>query len=337
MPLPWLILLSEPEGLKLSMPPRALGRAALSRLLDVAQGHGVLPATVSNLSAAAARGCAQLVASGGKEDIDSILAAKKGRLRAGMVLSLLLRQQGNDVMKALSEKSIPAFILKGAHFADRLYSPPSLRSFTDVDIMTPHDAVADVSAVLEDLGYRRTTGWKMKHAGDYGQEAWEPEGRPGGTVEIHWNLVNSPKMRNNISCSFHDLQLEDGPGTTQPAPSPASLLLIASVHAATSHSYDRLLQLYDIRQICLGKAGWLDTAYLSEMLGRSGCSASVTAGLYLCWCVLKSEECLDLTARLKLAVPLSLKALVTPSMLQREPNRIDILRRKILREVLKRI
>jgi len=120
MPLPWLILLSEPEGLKLSMPPRALGRAALSRLLDVAQGHGVLPATVSNLSAAAARGCAQLVASGGKEDIDSILAAKKGRLRAGMVLSLLLRQQGNDVMKALSEKSIPAFILKGAHFADRL-------------------------------------------------------------------------------------------------------------------------------------------------------------------------------------------------------------------------
>ncbi len=337
MRLPWLIRLSDPECLELSAPPRALGRAALDRLLDVAQGHGVLPATVSNLSAAAAGGCAQLVASGGREDIESVLAVKKGRLRAAMVLSLLLRRQGNDIMKALSEKSIPAFILKGAHFADRLYSPPSLRSFTDVDIMAPHEAVADISAVLEGLGYRRTSGWKMKHASDYGQEAWEPEGRPGGAVEIHWNLVNSPTMRRNISCSFHDLQLEAALGTSRPVPSPASLLLIASVHAATSHSYDRLLQLYDIRQICLGKAGALDTAYLSEMLGRNGCSASVMAGLYLCRCVLKSEECLDLAGRLKLSIPLSLKVLVTPSMLRREPNGIDNLRRKILREVFKRI
>jgi hypothetical protein len=337
MPLPWLILLSDPDGLKLSAPPRALGAGALGRLLDVAQAHGVLPAAVSNLSAAVAGGCAQLVASGGRQAVESVLAVKKDRLRAAMALSLLLRRQGSDIMKALSEKSIPAFILKGAHFADRLYNPPSLRSFTDVDIMAPREAVADISAVLEGLGYRRTAGWKMKHASDYGQEAWEPEGRPGGAVEIHWNLVNSPKMRRNISCCFHDLQLEAAPGASRPAPSPASLLLIASVHAATSHSYDRLLQLYDIRQICLGKAGGLDTAYLSDMLGRCGCGPSVATGLTLCRRVLKSEECLDLADRLKLAVPLPLRALVTPSMLRREPGRIDRLRRKILREALKRI
>src|SRR5208283_6124381 len=71
MPLPWLILLSDPEGLKLTAPPRAITRAALDMILDVAESHGVLPATVSNLSAARAKGCAELVASGGKEDLES--------------------------------------------------------------------------------------------------------------------------------------------------------------------------------------------------------------------------------------------------------------------------
>ena len=167
----------------------------------------------------------------------------------------MLRHQGSKMMKALSARSIPAFILKGAHFADRLYSPPSLRSFTDVDIMVPRRAVADVSGILEELGYRRTADDRMKHASAYGQEAWEPVGWPGGLVEIHWDLVNSPAIRRNVSCSFHDLQFDAVSETSQPVPSPASLLLMASVHAATSHSYDRLLHLYDIRQICLGKGG----------------------------------------------------------------------------------
>jgi hypothetical protein len=337
MSLPWLILLSDPEGLKLSAPPRALAKTALDKILNVAESHGVLPATVLNLSAARAGGCAELVAGGGKEDIESIIASKKSRLRAGMVFSLMLRRQGDNLMKALSAKSIPAFILKGAHFADRLYNPPSLRTFTDVDIMVPRNAAADVSPVLEGLGYRRTMGGRMKHALDYGQEAWEPDGWPGGLVEIHWDLVNSPRLRRNMSCSFDELQFEKTSGPSPSVPSPAGLLLIASVHAATSHSYDRLLQLYDIRQICVGKAGRLDTAYLSEILAPSGCMASVMVGLNLCWRVLKSEECLDLAARLKLTMPMPLKALVTPSMLQREPNKIDTLRRKILREVLKRI
>ena len=54
-------------------------------------------------------------------------------------------------------------------------------------------------------------------------------------------------------------------------------------------------------------------------------------GLYLGWRVLKSRECFDLAARLKLAMPLFLKALITPSMLQREPNKVDVMRRKIFR------
>ncbi len=176
----------------------------------------------------------------------------------------------------------------------------------------------------------------MKHDSDYGQQPWEPDGWPGGLVEIHWDLVNSPRLRQNISCSFYDLLFDKASGSSQSVPSPTHLLLIAAVHAATSHSYDRLIQLYDIRQICLGKAGKLDTAYLSEIL------VEWVAGFCHDWVKLmlarsKSEECLDLAARLKLTMPMLLKALVTPSMLQRVPNKIDTLRRKILREVLKRI
>lgn len=337
MHLPWLILLSDPEGLQLSAPPPALAAPALNKLLDVAHSHGVLPACILNLSSALAGNSAELIARGGKEVIESVNTSRRTHLHAAMALSLLLRRQGDNLMKALSAKSIPAFILKGAHFADRLYNPPSLRTFTDVDIMAPRDALAEVSTVLEALGYRRLRGVTMKHDSDYGQQAWEPDGWPGGVVEIHWNLVNSPKLRQNISCSFYDLHFDKAEGSFQAVPSPAHLLLIAAVHAATSHSYDRLIQLYDIRQICLGKAGELDTAHLSGILGQSGYRASVMIGLNLCWRVLKSEECLDLASRLKLIIPRPLKALVTPSMLQREPSKIDTLRRKILREVLKRI
>jgi len=337
MPLPWLILLSDPEGLKLSAPPRPLTKAALDKLLDVAQGHGVLPATVSNLSAVTAMGCADLVATGGKKDIETILASKKALLRTGTGLSLLLRQQSNNVMKALSARSIPAFILKGADFADRLYNPPSLRPFTDVDIMVPCDAMADVSTVLQGLGYRQTRGNLKYTPSGYGQQVWAPDSLPGCKIEIHWDLVNSPAVRRKVSCSFHDLQFENSSEDSQPVPSAASLLLIASVHAATSHSYDRLLLLYDIRQICLGKAGKLDTTYLSEAVNRSGWSTAVRSGLHLCGSVLKSEECLDLADRLMLDMPVYLKVLITPPMLQRGPNRIDTLRRNIFREVLKRI
>ena len=337
MPLSWLVPLSDPEGLKLSVPPPALTGTALSKLLDVAHIHGVLAATVSNLSAAAAGGSAELIATGGRQDFEAALASKRSLLRSEMAFSLLLRQQANNLMQALSAKSIPAFVLKGSHFADRLYSPPSLRTFTDVDIMAPTDALPDISTVLAELGYRRTDPGSKKHATHYGQEAWQPDGRPGGLVEIHWDLVNSPAIRAKVSCSFYDLQFEAASNIFRYTPSPASLLLAASVHAATSHSYDRLLQLYDIRQLCIGKAGKIDTEYLSETLGRIGCRASVMMGLYLCWSVLKSEECLDLAGRLKLAMPTSLKALITPSMLQRHPTRIDKLRRKILRELLKSI
>lgn len=337
MPLSWLVHLSDPEGLRLSEIPPALSRGALGRLLDAAQTHGVLAAAASNLSTAATQGYSELISIGGREEIEAALALKSSVLRVATAFSLLLRAQANTVMKALYAKSIPAFVLKGAHFADRLYNRPALRTFTDVDVMAPPDALADIAAVLAGLGYSRTARGNKKHSADYGQEVWQPDGQSGGLVEIHWDLVNSPVLRKNVSYSFYDVQFEDRPGIFHYMPSAASLLVAASLHAATSHSFDRLLQLYDIRQICLGKAGKIDTQYLVEILDRSGCSASVAISLHLCAKVLKSQQCLDLAHRLSLSMPVAIKALITPSMLQRAPNKTDKLRRKILRELLKRI
>ena len=87
---------------------------------------------------------------------------------------------------------IPAILLKGTEFADRLYSEPGLRPFRDIDIMVSKKALADAGTALADLGYQAQAAPVMKYAGGYGQHSWRLTGGRGATVELHWNLVNSP-------------------------------------------------------------------------------------------------------------------------------------------------
>ena len=94
MSIPWLILLSDPNGLTLPASPPTPFRTGLDKLLDVAQSHGVLPAVVSNLSAAVADGSAELIAKGGREGIESVLASKGELLRVEMAFSLYAAASG---------------------------------------------------------------------------------------------------------------------------------------------------------------------------------------------------------------------------------------------------
>src|SRR5205085_2065029 len=58
---------------------------------------------------------------------------------------------------ALHREGLTAVALKGPLLAARLYSRPSARGSTDVDLLVREDDLDRVAAVLRDIGWERST------------------------------------------------------------------------------------------------------------------------------------------------------------------------------------
>ncbi len=256
----WLLALADPSGPAAVLPEKRLRPWDLAAVCDLADRHGVLPTVLANLRQVAAReGPARAVRISGNVDDKAILAdAEKSVLRQ-TGLAMLLRRQAAEATAALARASVPVLVLKGPEFADRLYPQPAARLFTDIDLFIPQAAGDAAEGVMRDLGYVPTVS-SMKYEEGYGERGWRrPSARTGvasGLVEVHWNLVNSPTLRRVVSVEFADLQLETAPGRSGgPRMTAASLLLVAAVHGATSHGFDKLRMLYDVAQTVRGAPG----------------------------------------------------------------------------------
>ncbi|MGD0349164.1 MAG: nucleotidyltransferase family protein [Verrucomicrobiota bacterium] len=302
----------------------------LRRLLELADRHGVLVIVMENLK--------QLI---GRENEqwhsfqpDPVVwdwARQQMRRRTG--LSLVLRRQALEIIARMQEVGLPAVILKGGDFADRLYSHPSLRPFTDVDLLIPQRILPETRQVFRELGYQ-PVAVPMKHQTGYGEESWRRPNQSGGTVEIHWNLVNSPSLRRALSVTYEDLQLETH--QNRPRPSATATLLIAAVHGVASHGIDRLQLLGDVVQAVRGTAGTLDEAWLAQAVPQTGTGRTLATALALAHKVYGEPNCLNLMKRLGIerrAWPGNL--LLTRGVVLRAHASRDSFRRQLLREFLK--
>jgi hypothetical protein len=121
-----------------------------------------------------------------------------------------------------------------------------------------------------------------------------------------------------MSVRYDDLQLVDDGGSaganvagrpTTPADrmcrraSPAALLLIAAVHGAASHWFDRLSLLWDICQAVRGAAGVIDEPWLAQAVGQTGCTRALAMALHLGAGIVGESACRGLRRRLRLAGP----------------------------------
>jgi hypothetical protein len=190
-------------------------------------------------------------------------------------------------------------VLKGTDFADRLYPRPSLRTFTDVDLLIPQSALEGSRQVMDRLGYRPTVV-AMKYDLGYGEEVFHRPQRAAGQVEVHTDLVNSPSLRRGLSVTFEDLQLTPA---NPPHPSPAATILIAAVHGAASHSFDRLQLLVDLMQAVRKGASGAQEAWLKDAIARTGAATAVAMGLHLVYKLLGEVRCRQLAERLDLPPP----------------------------------
>jgi len=299
-------------------------------LLDLADRHGVLPAVASNISRLADRG---QVLWNGDAKAQALWESVPGMILQRTGLCLALRQQAGEIIQDFRQAALPVIVLKGYDFADRLYPHPSLRSFTDVDLLIPQSALAATRPRMEHLGYRPVVV-AMKHPLGYGEEVWHRPQRSAGHVEVHTNLVNSPTLRRGVSVSFEDLQLT--PADPLPHPSPAGTILIAAVHGAASHSFDRLQPLVDLTLAVRQAAGGLDEAWLKDALARTGAAKAVAMGLWLAYKLLGESRCRELSQRLGLSRPPWLSRLaLSRGVVLRGHARRDSLRRQWFRSTLK--
>jgi hypothetical protein len=334
----WLLALADAEGVSHALPGMPLSPEAWAYVLARAQYHGVLPAVLANLKGLMAQhGARRMAAPAPGKGFEQVLAEADERLIRQAAFSLLLRRQEAQIMRALATRALPVFVLKGPSFADRLYAEPGLRQFTDLDLLARRDAVADVEAGIGEFGYRQVPAPRTKYATGYGERTWCLPDEPGGSVEVHWNLVNSPPLRRRISVAYDDLQLEDGPevGGSEPRPSASSLLLIAAVHGAAGHRFDRLQILCDVCQCARRAAGALDEKWLADAAARTGSRRALQAALSLAGDALGEPRCRELLERLGWAGG-AWRCLLTPAVVLRSDRPLAKLRRQLFRELLKR-
>jgi len=341
----WLTVLADPDGAAGALPERPMRVGELSWLIELADRHGVLPAVASNLARAAEKSGPQRLVRPGRastgsagEVLRKVLAGANEQLLKHTAFSLMLRTQADEIVDALARRRIPAIILKGSDFADRLYRRPGLRLFTDVDVLVSRQQLPDAEQTMEELAYVPAPV-AMKHDADYGQSRFRrPDGR-GGKVEIHWNLVNSPTLRRGLSVELQDLQFEESrpQAAGRLRPSSSSLLLIAAVHAAASHCFDRLQLLCDVRQAARAAAGSLDEDWLADAARRTGSGLALTAALYLSEKIMPEPSCRKLLRELRLPrCGYFWKLLLTKGVVMRCGAHIDSFRRQIFRQMLKK-
>ena len=107
------------------------------------------------------------------------------RLRAKALEKTL---QVVDLSRRLSAAGVETIVLKGPSVGISAYGDPSLRPFSDIDLLVRHDSVAAASILLADLGYRPLYSVTEKASLVRGGRALEFSGQ-SVKVELHTTLM----------------------------------------------------------------------------------------------------------------------------------------------------
>jgi hypothetical protein len=289
----WLAFFADPLRAGRARPRRALAADEIAALLDQAAGHGVLPAVVANLRAAQASGKkSQVVVVGTEQPFAHALAVAERTLVAMVGLTMMITYHGRRIEKALRDSGIRVMLVKGAMFADRIYPKAALRTFGDVDLLVHPDDMAAARQALAQNGLRYHA---EPDRGGYFEEKWTLEAADNILFELHDDMIGSPKFRPRISLQYSHLAPTNDLARE---PTPAGLLVLAAVHGATSHRYDRLQQIVDLTLIGRCAAGPIDAEELGDLTARTGSKLSVLTGLDLADRLFDAPECRALADRL---------------------------------------
>ena len=328
----WLVALSDPLG-RAPKPTQPLQPNELEVIVEAASAHGVLPAVARNLRTMAIDHVAS--APNPQQLIDRACGTLDQRALAVTGQSMLLLHHGRRIAAAMLDQSVPAVVVKGPTFAHLLYPTPSDRSYTDIDILVSRKSLSVCSAILRELGFSAVSS-PLDDARDYGEYKWTLPGHSLVLVEAQTDLIHSPSLRSGIRFRHSDLMaVGDGSSTDATA-----LLMLAAVHGAAGHQFERLQPAVDVLQAVRGAAGPINVDRLVRVAGHMGGSAAIQTALDLT-AELFNEPSARLLADAFRAVPWRRlrTRLVSPPVVLRAQTRNggrDSWRRRALREIIRR-
>lgn len=332
----WLVALSDPLQWA-PKPVQPLNPSDLDVIVEAASAHGVLPSVARNLRALAADDRAPVIA--GPEAPRLIGCACAALDERAVMLAgqgMLLLHHGRRIAAAMSQQSIPAAVVKGPTFANALYPVPSDRSFTDIDILIAPASLPACSAILQDLGFAAVPP-PLGDARDYGEYKFTLPGNPLVLIEVQTELIHSPSLRAGIRFQHSDL-MAAGNGCSADA---TALLMLAAIHGAAGHQFERLQPLVDVLQAARGAAGSIDVERLTRIADNAGASVAVQTALDLAADLFDEPAARRLADEFR-AVPWRRlrRRLVSPSVVLRSQSRNgnrDSWRRRALREIIRKI
>jgi hypothetical protein len=334
----WLFALADPESLRADPPHARLDRRQVASLTVLAEIHGVLPATLAHVDELLRSNPELLLTNPeAKAEVSAAIEPMRKRVAERSAIAMFLNAESRRLRAELSAAGAQVIPLKGGDFAARLYKPASLRSFVDVDLLVRAGDWERVIATMSRLGFAEHKT-ELKHAVGYSERTWEHPSVPGAMIEVHDDLVNSPTVRGGVSVRLEDLPTERASDQSLRA-TPAGLLIIAAVHAAASHSFDKVQHLCDLAQIVRGRAGNIDEAVVRECAKKTGAGLSVAVALDLMARAFNERAAADLLSRLNMKWPRWLtRLLITPGLVasaQGERLYRGLWRRRMLRQMLK--
>lgn len=313
-----LIALADPEA---TLAPARPSMADADSLLSQAERHRVLPGVLRRL---------RPVLSG---DLAPLREQYTARFSAGVAFRMMLKAETARILTALRQSGVPAVMIKGLDFAENLYPDPLLRAAGDIDLIVPNDRMDEADQVLAGLGYRQPPDCPVGGI----ERKWLHTTYRNLMVEVQGNLVHPGSLGSVLSLGFEELCPDGNPGA---AARPSARLVIAGMHAASSHHFESLRLVVDVLQA----ARRLDTAAeeqaLEGLIRRSGARLPVVASLDLAYRLYREPRCKELAtllrpARYSAVARLLIDQNVVMSM-ETEQRARQSWRRSLFRELLKR-
>jgi len=266
---PLLLRCIDPLGPQIGPSPiLSLSRTQVQRLLDKAAAHRVLPIVLQNLSFPA-----------GDEFQVLRHRAEEDRIEQ-LALSAMLHHHAIRMIKAAA--GLPIAIVKGHVFAETIYPRAALRPFTDIDLLIEADAVTALEAVLGAQGFTKATSDQQR------LEAKWIHSPTGALLEVHSNLVHSPRMRRAFSLRHADVMDKPLAASTQ--------LAVAVTHGAM-HYFAWLRHVVDVCQAAR-TLPIEEEARFQGILERTGTRVPALIGLALAAQLLGDARCSELARSL---------------------------------------
>lgn len=161
--------------------------------------------------------------------------------RRTAMVNLRLHADFRSVILALQRGGIPTIALKGLHLATLVYGDLAARPTGDIDLLVPVKDLAHAGAVLQHLGFRPLSPYRVSHDGVPYAFHHLPRFVKAGArpVEIHWHVM-APTWTGSIAWTdISELWDRAVPariaGVDAQVLSPEDLLLHLCIHATYLH------------------------------------------------------------------------------------------------------